>query len=135
MVYKIVQIEGIGPVYAEKLEAAGVKTTLMLLQRASTPAGRKKLAEETDIPEKHILKWANHADLMRVKGIGGQYAELLEASGVDTIKELRHRVAANLQPKMMEVNEAKHLCGRVPTLVEVERMIDRAKQLSPMLKY
>ena len=135
MIYKIAQIEGIGPVYAEKLEAVGVKTTFMLLKQAGKPAGRKQLAEETNIPEKLILKWANHADLMRVKGVGGQYAELLEAAGVDTVKELRHRVAANLQPKLEEINAAKHICGRVPALVEVERMIERSKQLAPMLEY
>lgn len=135
MAYKIAEIEGIGPAYAEKLEAAGVKTTDDLLNCAATPAGRKKLAEETDIPAKLILKWANHADLFRIKGVAGQFAELLEAAGVDTVKEFAHRVAANLQPKMVEVNEQKNLCNRVPSVTEIEKMIAQAKELAPVLTY
>ena len=76
MAYKIIDIEGIGPAYAEKLEAAGVKTTDDLLDKADNKKGREKLAEETGISEKLILKWANHADLFRIKGIAGQFAEL-----------------------------------------------------------
>ena len=94
MAYKIDQIEGIGDAYAQKLQAVGVATTEELLKRAATPKGREKLAEETGISSKLILKWANHADLFRIKGVAGQFAELLEAAGVDTVKELRHRVAA-----------------------------------------
>lgn len=135
MAYKIVEIEGIGNVYAEKLEAAGIKTTEDLLENAATPKQRKELAEKTEISEKLILKWANHADLFRIKGVAGQFAELLEAAGVDTVKELRHRVAANLQPKMEEINEAKNLCNRVPSVSEVEKMIAQAKELEPKLTY
>lgn len=135
MAYKIEEIEGIGAAYAEKLEAVGVKTTEALLERAATPKDRKKLAEETGISEKLILKWANHADLFRIKGVAGQFAELLEASGVDTVKEFRHRVAANLQPKMVEVNDEKHLCKRVPSVTELEKMIAQAKELEPKMSY
>ena len=135
MAYKIVEIEGIGDVYAQKLEAAGIQTTDDLLENAATPKQRKELAEKTDISEKLILKWANHADLFRIKGVAGQFAELLEAAGVDTVKELRHRVAANLQPKMVEVNEAKNLCNRVPSVTEIEKMIAQAKELEPKLSY
>lgn len=135
MAYKIEEIEGIGSVYAQKLEAAGIKTTENLLDNAATPKQRKALAEATGIPEKLILKWANHADLFRIKGVAGQFAELLEAAGVDTVKELRHRVAANLQPKMEEINEAKNLCNRVPSVAEVEKMIAQAKELEPKLSY
>ena len=135
MAYKIIDIEGIGEVYAEKLIAAGIATTANLLEKCATPSGRDKLAEETGISEKLILKWTNHADLMRIKGIAGQFAELLEAAGVDTVKEFRHRVAANLQPKMVAVNEEKHLVGRVPALSEVERMIAQAKELEPIITY
>lgn len=135
MAYKIEQIEGIGAAYAAKLEAAGVGTTDELLNRASTAKGRKTLAEETDIPEKLILKWANHADLFRIKGVAGQFAELLEAAGVDTVKELRHRVAANLHAKLVEVNDAKNLCNRVPAESEIQRMIDRANELDPVMSY
>lgn len=135
MSYKIDEIEGIGSVYAQKLEAAGVKTTEALLEKAATPKQRKALAEETGISEKLILKWANHADLFRIKGVAGQFAELLEAAGVDTVKELRHRVAANLQPKLEEVNNVKNLCNRVPSVTEVEKMIAQAKELDPVLSY
>ena len=135
MAYKIVEIEGIGSVYAEKLEATGVKTTDDLLDKADTKKGRETLAEETGISEKLILKWANHADLFRIKGIAGQFAELLEASGVDTVKELRHRVPANLHAKLVEVNEAKNLCNRVPAESEVAKMVEQAKELEPRIKY
>ncbi|MDE5745369.1 MAG: DUF4332 domain-containing protein [Paramuribaculum sp.] len=135
MAYKIDEIEGIGAVYAEKLEAVGVKTTEALLDRAETKKGREKLAEETGISEKLILKWANHADLFRIKGIAGQFAELLEAAGVDTVKELRHRVPANLHAKAVEINEAKNLCNRVPSESEIAKMIEQAKELEPRMKY
>ncbi|MBO4871480.1 MAG: DUF4332 domain-containing protein [Muribaculaceae bacterium] len=135
MAYKIVEIEGVGDVYAEKLVAAGINTVDDLLDKCAAPAGRKALAEATDISEKLILKWTNHADLFRINGVGPQFAELLEAAGVDTIKELRHRVAANLVAKMEEVNEAKHLVRRVPAEIEVQKMIDQAKELEPRMTY
>ena len=92
MVYKIIDIEGVGDVYAEKLIAAGIKDTDIILEKCAKPAGRKALEEETGISGKLILKWANHADLMRINGVGPQFSELLEASGVDSVKELRNRV-------------------------------------------
>lgn len=135
MSYNIEQIEGVGEAYAAKLEAAGVRTTDDLLTKCATKTGRKNLAEETGISEKLILKWTNHADLFRIKGVAGQFAELLEAAGVDTVKELRHRVAANLQPKLVEINDARNLCNRVPSVSEVERMIEQAKELPPVVTY
>lgn len=135
MAYKIEEIEGIGEAYAAKLKDAGVKTTEALLEKAATKKGREQLAETTGISEKLILKWANHADLFRIKGIAGQFAELLEAGGVDTVKEFRHRVAANLQPKLLEINEQKNLCNRVPSVTELQKMIDQAKELEPMISY
>ncbi len=92
---KVIEIEGIGPVYADKLQKAGVATVEALLDQGSTPAGRKKLVEKTGIGDTLILKWVNHADLFRIKGIAGQYAELLEKSGVDTVVELSRRKADN----------------------------------------
>lgn len=135
MAYKIDQIEGIGEAYAAKLQAAGIKTTDDLLEKCASKKGRTEVAEQTGISEKLILKWTNHADLFRIKGIAGQFAELLEAAGVDTVKEFRHRVAANLQPKLLEVNEEKHLCGRVPAVGELEKMIEEAKTLEPKVTY
>lgn len=135
MKYKIIDIEGIGPVYAEKLMAAGIDTDEKLLEKCCKPAGRKALAEETGISEKLILTWTNHTDLMRINGVGPQFAELLEAAGVDTVKEFRHRVAENLQPKLEEVNVAKNICNRVPVVAELQKMIDQAKELPPIMEY
>ncbi len=135
MTYKIIDIEGIGEAYAPKLIKAGITKVDDLLAKCATPKGRAALAEETGISEKLILKWANHADLFRVKGVGPQFAELLEAAGVDTVKEFRHRVAENLVKKMQETNEAKKLVRRVPTVAQVQKMIAQAAELEPVMKY
>jgi predicted flap endonuclease-1-like 5' DNA nuclease len=135
MDYKIIDIEGIGDVYAQKLIAAGINKVSELLEKCAAPKGRKALAEETGISEKLILKWTNHADLFRINGVGPQFAELLEAAGVDTVKEFRHRVAENLQPKLEETNAAKNICNRVPAVSEIQKMIDQAKELEPKMTY
>ena len=135
MAYKIIDIEGIGDVYAAKLNEAGVKTTDDLLDNCATRAGRRKVAEATGISEKLILKWTNHADLFRIKGVAGQFAELLEAAGVDTIKEFRHRVPGNLAAKMEEVNAQKNLVNRVPSVKEIEKMVAQAKEMEPRVEY
>ena len=135
MIYKIIDIQGIGPVYAEKLIAVGIETVDQLLVKGAAPAGRKALAEETGIRPDLILTWVNHADLFRVKGVGPQFSELLEAAGVDTVKELRNRNAANLAAKLLEVNEEKHLCRRTPVEKEVQKYIDLAKELEPVVTY
>jgi predicted flap endonuclease-1-like 5' DNA nuclease len=129
MAYNIIDIEGVGPVYAEKLNGAGIKTTSDLLSNAGTKAGRKALAESTGIDEGKILTWVNHSDLHRIDGVAGQFSELLEAAGVDTVKEFATRNAANLEIKMNEVNEAKKLSGRVPSAEKLQKMIDQAKTL------
>ena len=105
--YKIIDVEGIGPVYGEKLLAAGIKDTDALLEKCSKPAGRKALEEETGISGKLILTWTNHCDLMRINGVGPQFSELLEAAGVDTVKELKHRVPANRR------EESREPCARL----------------------
>ena len=135
MDYKIIDIEGIGDVYAQKLIAAGIKKVSEQLEKCAAPKGRKELAEATGISEKLILKWTNHADLFRINGVGPQFAELLEAAGVDTVKEFRHRVAENLQPKLEETNAAKNICNRVPAVSEIQKMIDQAKELEPKMTY
>ncbi len=129
MSYKIIDLEGVGPVYAEKLNAAGIKTTDDLLTAGGTKAGRKKLADDTGIDDGKILTWVNHSDLHRLDGVAGQFSELLEAAGVDTVKEFSTRNAANLEAKMIEVNEAKKLTGRVPSAEKLQKMIDQAKTL------
>ncbi len=135
MAYKIIDIEGVGEVYAEKLIAAGINTAEELLAKCGAPKGRKELAEATGISSKLILKWTNHADLFRINGVGPQFAELLEAAGVDTVKEFKHRVAANLHAKLVEVNEQKNLTGRVPAESELQKMIDQAKELPEGMSY
>lgn len=135
MAYKVEQIEGIGEVYGAKLAEAGIKTTDELLEKCATPKGRAALEETTGIAHALILKWTNHADLMRINGIAGQFAELLEAAGVDTVKELRNRNAENLQAKCEEINAQKNLCNRVPAVSEVERMIAQAKELEAVITY
>lgn len=135
MSYSIAEIEGIGPAYAKKLQAAGIRTTDAYLDRAKDPKGRKALAEETGIDDKRILKWANMADLMRIKGVGEEYSELLEAAGVDTVKELRNRNAENLAQKMREVNETKKLVRQVPAGSAVADWVEQAKSLPPMMSY
>ena len=135
MDYKIIDIEGVGEVYGAKLSAAGINKVSELLEKCAAPKGRKELAEQTEIPEKLILRWTNHADLFRINGVGPQFAELLEAAGVDTVKEFRHRVAENLQPKLQELNDERKICGRVPAVAEVQKMIDQAKELEPKVSY
>ncbi|MBE6245688.1 MAG: DUF4332 domain-containing protein [Bacteroidales bacterium] len=135
MDYKIIDIEGVGDVYAKKLTEAGINKVSELLERCAAPKGRKELAKATDIPEKMILRWTNHADLFRVKGIGPQFSELLEAAGVDTVKELRNRKAENLHKALEETNAKKKLTRVVPPLKSVEKMIAEAKALEPKMTY
>jgi predicted flap endonuclease-1-like 5' DNA nuclease len=94
MANNLIDIEGIGPKYAKTLGDAGLKTTNDLLKSAGSAAGRKSLAERTRIDASKLLEWVNRADLMRIKGIGSEFSDLLEASGVDTVKELAARVPA-----------------------------------------
>lgn len=135
MTNSIIDIEGIGPVYAEKLGKAGIKTTGDLIARCLTPKDRAALAPETECPERLILKWANMADLMRIKGVGEEYSELLEAAGVDTVKELKLRRADNLHARMAEVNAAKSLVRQLPSAAAVATWIEEAKELPPTLTY
>ncbi|HCC51394.1 MAG TPA: DUF4332 domain-containing protein [Porphyromonadaceae bacterium] len=133
--YKIEEIEGIGVVLGEKLRKVGVTTTGKLLEETKTKAQRKDLAEKSGISEDKILRFANMADLFRINGVAQEYSDLLEASGVDTVPELAMRNAQNLLAKMEEVNSAKKLTRRVPTLKEVEKWIAEAKELPRALTY
>ena len=126
---KLEEIEGIGQVQAKKLAKAGIKKVEDLLEKGATPKGRQELANTTTISDKQILRWVNMADLFRVKGVGQEYADLLEAAGVDTVKELAQRKAQNLHAKMAEVNEQKKLVRAVPALSQVEKWIAQAKDL------
>lgn len=133
--YKIEDLEGIGPVLGEKFRAAGINNTDALLANTKTPKQRKELAEKTGISEKQILKFANMVDLYRINGIGSEFSELLEASGVDTVPELAQRNPENLTKKMEEVNAEKKLTRRTPSLAEVTKWIEQAKTLPRMLEY
>lgn len=135
MAQNIAEIEGIGPVYAEKLAVAGVKTVDDLLEKGATPGGRDELARSSGLDSSRILKWVNMADLFRIKGVGSEYAELLEASGVDTVKELRNRNADNLYAKILEVNEEKKLVRKVPSLNQIEDFVEQAGKLPPVISY
>ena len=131
----IEKIEGIGPKNAAALAKAGIKTTEGLLKAGATKKGRQELAEKTKISETNILGWVNRADLMRVKGVGEEYSDLLEKAGVDTVKELRNRNAANLWKAMKEVNDKKKLVRALPAQSNVEAWVAHAKQLDPVVKY
>lgn len=135
MSYKIQEIEGIGPAYAEKLAAAEIDKTDKLLKLCCDAKGRKATAEKTGVSEAQLLKWANMADLMRISGIGSEFSELLEAAGVDTVKELRNRNAGNLAEKMAEVNKQKKLTRTVPSEKTVTRWVEQAKGLDPLITH
>jgi predicted flap endonuclease-1-like 5' DNA nuclease len=122
-------IEGVGPAYAEKLKEAGAGSVEKLLEMGGTKKGRQDLAAATDIDESRILRFVNHADLMRINGVGGQFSELLEAAGVDSVAELAQRRPDNLTKKMEEVNAEKNLTNRVPSESEVEKWVAEAKEL------
>ena len=128
-------IEGIGDVYMGKLKEAGIDSLESLLEKCTTPAGRTALADSSGISSKLILKWANRADLARVKGIGTQYADLLEVAGVDTVPALARRVPENLLKAMAEANDQRKTVNRLPTIGQVEDWVNQAKDLPRVLTY
>jgi len=132
---KVEEIEGIGPMYAKKLNNTGIKTTDELLDAGGTKQGRKELAEKTGISETIILEWVNMADLFRIKGIGEEYSELLKEAGVNTVVELARRNPENLQETLVGVNEAKKLVRRTPTLSQTKDWVEQAKILPRKVEY
>ncbi len=135
MSYPIQDIEGIGPAYGEKLAAAGIENTEQLLENCCGRTGRKNAAEATGLSETLILKWTNMADMMRISGVGPQFAELLEAAGVDTVKELAQRNADNLAEAMAAKNAEKNLTNAVPASTIVAGWIDAAKTTDARMTY
>jgi predicted flap endonuclease-1-like 5' DNA nuclease len=131
----LLEIEGIGDVYARKLQAAGIQTVEALLEHGATPQGRQELAEVTGLGNARILEWVNHADLFRIKGVGEEYSDLLEAAGVDTVPELAQRNPENLFAKLQEVNAEKKIVRRVPPLASVQSWIEQAKELPRVIQY
>jgi predicted flap endonuclease-1-like 5' DNA nuclease len=132
---KLNDVEGIGVKFAAKLQKAGVGSTESLLKMGATPSGRKEIATKSGISESQILEWVNHVDLYRIKGVGSEYADLLEEAGVDTVVELTQRKGANLFAKMVEVNSVKKLVRKLPTPDQVEDWISQAKKLPRGIKY
>jgi predicted flap endonuclease-1-like 5' DNA nuclease len=135
MGYRIDEIEGIGPAFKQKLGNLEINTTEDLLEHCADAGGRKATSEKTGIGDGQLLKWANMADMMRISGVGPQFAELLEASGVDTVKELQHRNAENLAAKMAEVNATKNLANASPAASTVEGWIGQAKGMPPKISH
>lgn len=135
MSYPIIDIEGIGPKYAKMLKKVGVTQTKHLLARGKDKKGRKELAKESGCTESQILKWTNMADLMRIRGVGEEYSELLEAAGVDTVKELRNRKSDNLYEAMATVNAKKKMVRQLPGPKQVSNWVSHAKKLKPMMTY
>lgn len=132
---KLETIEGIGPIYAEKLRSAGIRSIEGLLKAGDTPAGRKELEGLTGIGHEYILDWVNRADLMRVRGVGEEYSDLLEKAGVDTVLELGHRNPDNLHEKLLAVNEEKRLVPRPPSRDMVARWVKEASALPRVISY
>ena len=135
MGYSIQDIEGIGFAYADKLAGAKVRTTSDLLTSCCDAKGRASVSASTGISEAQLLKWANMADLMRVNGVGSEFSELLEAAGVDTVKELRTRNAENLAEKMRAVNAARRLTRATPGAKTVAKWISHASRLNPVITH
>ena len=135
MKYKVEKIEGVGVKYAGMLGKVGIRNTKQLLERGATRKGRKALAEASGIDETLILKWANMCDLMRIKGVGEEFSELLERAGVDTVKELAKRRADNLHKAMADANGKRKLVRQLPGAGQVESWVAQAKAIAPMMQY
>ena len=134
MSYRIDRIEGIGRTYRRKLSRAGIRTTAALLDRCADPKGRRHVQKETGIGRAALLRWVNLADLMRIRGIGPQYSDLLEAAGVDTVRELRCRDAKSLASKVEEANRRRR-SRRTPRTDSLRAWIRLAKRLRPRVTY
>ena len=132
---KLTDIEGIGDVFATKLKAAGIGSIEKFLEAGATKKGRDQISGSTGIDDARILKFVNHADLMRIKGVGGEYAELLEAAGVDSIPELAQRKPENLHAKMVEVNATKKLVRQVAASSQVAGWVAQAKTLGRVVTH
>jgi predicted flap endonuclease-1-like 5' DNA nuclease len=132
---KLEQIEGIGPIYAEKLRVAGIRSVEALLRNGATPEGRREVEERSGIGHEYILDWVNRADLMRVRGVGEEYSDLLEKAGVDTVVELAQRNPDSLHEKLLEVNEEKRLVRRPPSRGTVSDWVEQAKAMPRVVSY
>jgi predicted flap endonuclease-1-like 5' DNA nuclease len=132
---KMTEIEGIGPAYSEKLAAIDINSIDQYLLAAASRKGRQDIAEKSGISSKLVLEWANRADLMRVEGIGEEYSDLLEQTGVDTVNELKYRNPEHLYNSLLEINEQKNLVRRVPSQADVTKWVEAAQELPVVLTY
>lgn len=132
---QLIEIEGIGAVYSQKLQDAGIRSVEDFLNQGYSPAGRKAIAEKTGISDRLLLEWLNHCDLFRIKGVGEEYADLLEAAGVDTVPELAQRNAANLYARLVDVQAAKKLVRKMPVESQIADWIEQAKLLPRVITY
>jgi predicted flap endonuclease-1-like 5' DNA nuclease len=132
---KLQSIEGIGPRYANKLRQAGIRSTRLLIEAGATPKGRRELAEKLAISPKLILEWVNLADLIRIKGVGEEYSDLLEEAGVDTVVELSQRNPTNLYQTLQATNQTKQLVRRLPSQRQVSDWVRQAKKLPRIIQY
>ncbi len=132
---KLTKVEGIGEVYAQKLVDMGITSTEALLESGASPKGRQEIADKTGVSPKLILTWVNHVDLFRIKGVGEEYADLLEAAGIDTVPELGQRNGANLYQKLAEVNKEKQLVRQLPPESKVLDWVAQAKELPRVITY
>ncbi len=132
---RLTNVEGIGETYAQKLIDAGIATTEALLEQGASPQGRQEIAEQADISPALVLRWVNHVDLFRIRGVGEEYADLLEVAGVDTVPELAQRNPTNLHQKLMEVNAEKELVRQLPSERQVEDWVQQAKELPRKIDY
>jgi predicted flap endonuclease-1-like 5' DNA nuclease len=132
---KIIDVEGIGPVYSKKLVKIGITTTNKLLKKGATPMGRKEIEEKSGIGHELVLEWVNHVDLYRIKGVAQEYSDLLEEAGVDTVPELAMRKPENLHAKLVEVNMKKSLVRQLPSVKQVADWVAQAKKLPRVIQY
>ena len=132
---RLADIEGIGAVYAVKLEEAGVQSIEKLLGLCCEPRARDELAQQTGVSEKLILEWVNRADLCRIKGVSTQYADLLEAAGVDSVPELGQRNAENLHARLLQANAEHKRVRKLPSLKQVQGWVDQAKALPKLVQH
>jgi predicted flap endonuclease-1-like 5' DNA nuclease len=132
---KLVAVEGIGEVYAQKLLAAGIATVEALLEQGASPKGRQGISEKSGIAESLILEWVNRVDLFRIKGVGEEYSDLLEAAGVDTVPELAQRNAEHLFQKLAAANQEKKRVRKLPSQAQVGDWVEQAKTLPRKVTY
>lgn len=132
---KLENIEGIGMKFAGKLRKIGVRSSNSLLKKGSTPRGREEIAQKSGVSEKLVLEWVNHADLFRIKGVGEEYADLLEEAGVDTVPELAQRNPDHLYQSILETNKKKRLVRRPPSQNMVKDWVKQAKALPRVIQY